>query len=94
MTANELLKHPEYDHIIRVLKPEKKGKVAVAKGRGGPIDIAYELHGHGERHLVVSTLFAEHYLSFSNHGMTNTMISRTSAWLLAAFVCNVLFQPH
>ena len=55
MTAQELLKHPEYDHTIWVLKPEKKGKVSVAKDRGGPIDIAYEVHGHGDRHLVVST---------------------------------------
>jgi hypothetical protein len=55
MTAEELLKHPEYDHTIWDLKPEKKGKVAVAKDRGGPIDIAYEVHGHGDRHLVVST---------------------------------------
>jgi hypothetical protein len=55
MTAEELLKHPEYDHTIWDLKPEKKGKVSVAKDRGGPIDIAYEVHGHGDRHLVVST---------------------------------------
>ncbi|KAJ4361880.1 hypothetical protein N0V83_010821 [Neocucurbitaria cava] len=52
LTADELVKHPEYNHTIWPLEPEKKGKVQVAKDRGGPIDIAYEVHGHGDRHLV------------------------------------------
>ncbi|KAF2260894.1 alpha/beta hydrolase-like protein [Lojkania enalia] len=52
LTADELTKHPEYDHTIWDLKPEKKGKLAVADGRGGPINISYEVHGHGPRHLV------------------------------------------
>jgi hypothetical protein len=30
MTADELLKHPEYEHTIWDLKPTKAGKVAVA----------------------------------------------------------------
>lgn len=55
LTAEELLKHPEYNFTIWDLKPESKGKVAVAKDRGGPINIAYEVHGHGDRHLVVSS---------------------------------------
>lgn len=53
MTADELLKHPEYDHTVWDLKPAKKGRLAVAQGRGGPLHIAYEVHGHGNRHLVV-----------------------------------------
>ncbi|KAH9873201.1 hypothetical protein J1614_005599 [Plenodomus biglobosus] len=52
LTAEELLKHPEFEHTVWDLKPEKKGKIAVAKERGGPINIAYEVHGHGDRHLV------------------------------------------
>jgi hypothetical protein len=54
LTVEELEKHPEYPHTIWDLKPEKQGKVAVAKDRGGPLQIAYEIHGHGNRHLVVS----------------------------------------
>jgi hypothetical protein len=53
MRADELLKHPEYEHTIWDLKPTKAGKVAVAQGRGGPLNIAYEVHGHGSIHLVV-----------------------------------------
>jgi hypothetical protein len=53
MTPDELQQHPEYNHIIWDLKPSQKGKIAVAKNRGGPINIAYEVHGHGNRHLVV-----------------------------------------
>jgi hypothetical protein len=56
MTVDELYQHPEYDHTIWSLKPEIKEKVTVAKDRGGPIDIAYEVHGHGSRHMVVSLL--------------------------------------
>ncbi|KAF2107484.1 alpha/beta hydrolase-like protein [Lophiotrema nucula] len=52
LTAAELVEHPEYDHTVWDLKPEKKGRVAVAKDRGGPINIAYEVHGHGNRRLV------------------------------------------
>jgi hypothetical protein len=54
MTPEELLAHPEYNHLIWDLKPSRQGKVAVAKSRGGPINIAYEIHGHGKTHLVVS----------------------------------------
>ena len=53
MTAEELLKHPEYDHTIWALEPTAAGKLPVAKGRGGPLNIAYEVHGHGKTHLVV-----------------------------------------
>ncbi|KAF9741881.1 hypothetical protein PMIN06_008006 [Paraphaeosphaeria minitans] len=52
MTADELPKHPEYEHTIWDLKPTQAGKVAVAQGRGGPLNIAYEVHGHGNIHLV------------------------------------------
>lgn len=54
MTVDELLQHPEYPHTIWDLKPQSQGKVPVAKDRGGPFNIAYELHGKGPRHLVVS----------------------------------------
>jgi hypothetical protein len=54
LTVEKLEKHPEFPHTIWDLKPEKQGKVPVAKDRGGPLNIAYEVHGHGDRHLVVS----------------------------------------
>jgi hypothetical protein len=53
LTADELPQHPEYNHTVWDLRPEQKGKLAVARGRGGPLDIAYEVHGHGNLHLVV-----------------------------------------
>lgn len=60
MTPDELQKHPEFEHTIWKLKPTQKGKVAVAKNRGGPINIAYEVHGHGDRKIVVSTQTLSH----------------------------------
>ncbi|KAF2139749.1 uncharacterized protein K452DRAFT_275235 [Aplosporella prunicola CBS 121167] len=52
MTAAEVEKHPEFPYVTWDLKPEKKGKLAVAAGRGGPLNIAYEIHGHGPCHIV------------------------------------------
>ena len=55
-TVAEVLEHPAYPHVIWDLQPTKKGKVAVANGRGGPFDIAFEVHGSGPNHLVVRQL--------------------------------------
>ena len=49
------MQHPEFQHVTWALKPAKKGKVDVAEGRGGPLQIAYEIHGNGPTKLVVST---------------------------------------
>lgn len=53
LTAAEIQKHPEFPHVAWPLKPDSHGKLAVAKGRGGPFNIAWEIHGHGPRHLVL-----------------------------------------
>ena len=53
LTAAELVEHPEFEHVTWALKPAERGKVAVAKGRGGPIQISYEIHGNGPTKLVV-----------------------------------------
>lgn len=53
MTAAELAAHPAFNNVIWNLTPTKKGEVEVAKDRGGPIKLAYEIHGHGPIHLVV-----------------------------------------
>ena len=58
LSAVELVKHPEFEHVTWPLKPAEKGKVAVAKGRGGPIQISYEVHGTGPMKLVVGTTFS------------------------------------
>lgn len=54
LTAAEVVEHPAFSTVIWDLKPTKKGRCAVAHGRGGPIDIAYEIHGTGPVRLVVS----------------------------------------
>lgn len=53
LKAAEILQHPQFGHTTLELVPRLKGKVAVAKGRGGPFNIAYEVHGDGSRHLIV-----------------------------------------
>lgn len=53
LTAAQVVEHPEYPYTNWNLQPTKKGTVAVAKDRGGPINISYEVHGHGPNHMVV-----------------------------------------
>ena len=53
LTAAEIAAHPEYPHVYWDLKPTKKDSIDVAKGRGGPLKLAYEVHGHGPRKIVV-----------------------------------------
>ena len=51
------MRHPEFKHVTWALKPARKGKVDVAKGRGGPLQIAYEIHGNGPTKLVVGITY-------------------------------------
>lgn len=84
MTAEELLQHPEYNHTIWDLQPEQQGKVPVANGRGGPINIAYEVHGHGPRHVVVSgSTFGINIASNSLHPKSGTTSwpARLATWV-------------
>ena len=53
LTAKEILTHPEFGKVPWEGKPTKEGFVDVANGRGGPISIAYEVHGTGPNKLVV-----------------------------------------
>ncbi|KAL8840134.1 MAG: hypothetical protein Q9170_001482 [Blastenia crenularia] len=52
MKAAEILEHPLFGHTTLALPPRLKGKVPVAKDRGGSLNIAYEVHGNGPRHLI------------------------------------------
>ena len=61
LTAAEVQAHPEFPYITWDLKPQSQGKLSVAKTRGGPLDIAWEVHGEGENKMVVST-YSHHFL--------------------------------
>lgn len=54
LSAAEVQAHPEFPYITWNLKPKSQGKLSVAKNRGGPLDIAWEVHGEGENKMVVS----------------------------------------
>ncbi|CAD0014355.1 unnamed protein product, partial [Aureobasidium pullulans] len=54
LSAAEVQAHPEFPYTTWDLKPQSKGKLSVAKGRGGPLDIAWEVHGEGENKMVTS----------------------------------------
>lgn len=53
----EIIQHPAFENVIYDLKPTEKGFAPVAVGRGGPFNIAYEIHGSGPKHLVVGPPF-------------------------------------
>ncbi|KAI5804501.1 Alpha/Beta hydrolase protein [Geopyxis carbonaria] len=53
LTLEEIKQHPEVANVIAYLEPQKQGYASVALNRsGGPISIAYEIHGTGPIHLV------------------------------------------
>lgn len=52
-TAEETLRHPAYPSAIWALEPHRKGVVDAAIGRGGPVKIAWEIHGEGPTKVVV-----------------------------------------
>ncbi|CCF37210.1 hypothetical protein CH063_08602, partial [Colletotrichum higginsianum] len=51
-SAEETMKHPSYPSVIWNLEPDRKGKCPVAQGRGGPLNIAWEIHGHGPSKII------------------------------------------
>lgn len=54
LTAAQVLEHPEFESVVWDLKAVSKGRATVAQGRrGGPLDLAYEVHGQGPVKLVV-----------------------------------------
>ena len=55
LTAAQILAHPEFGKVAWEGQPNKQDSVDVAKGRGGPFKIAYEVHGRGNTKLVVSS---------------------------------------
>lgn len=53
----ETLNHPAYPSTVWDLQPDRKGKASVAKDRGGPVELAWELHGTGPIKMIVSITF-------------------------------------
>lgn len=52
-SIDETLNHPAYPGAKWDLIPDSQGKASVAKDRSGPIDIAWQIHGHGPIKIVV-----------------------------------------
>lgn len=58
-TVEETLKHPAFPTAIYNLEPSQSGLLPVAKGRGGPFNVSWEIHGTGPMKLFVSTILGE-----------------------------------
>ena len=52
-----ILSHPSFPTVISLPPPARKGKAPVAKTRGGPFEIAWEVYGEGEVRVVVCIVF-------------------------------------
>jgi hypothetical protein len=55
--VEEILAHQSYPDTVWRLVPTQSGKLPVAKGRGGPFNIDWEVHGSGDIKVVVSWRF-------------------------------------
>ncbi|KAH6609414.1 hypothetical protein Trco_002760 [Trichoderma cornu-damae] len=51
--AEDTVKHPAFASVVWALEPHRAGKLEAAKGRGGPIKIAWEIHGDGPTKVVL-----------------------------------------
>ncbi|RKF83425.1 putative glycylpeptide n-tetradecanoyltransferase protein [Golovinomyces cichoracearum] len=51
-SVKEILANPSYPDVVWKLIPSQSGKLSVATGRGGPINIDWEVHGTGNIKLV------------------------------------------
>ncbi|KXX78668.1 putative aminoacrylate hydrolase RutD [Madurella mycetomatis] len=52
-TVAEVFKHPAFPTATWNLEPDREGLAPVAEGRGGPINISWEIHGCGPIKLVL-----------------------------------------
>ncbi|KAG9241920.1 Alpha/Beta hydrolase protein [Calycina marina] len=50
--VDEILALKEFPHVLWELTPTQSGKLPVAKTRGGPVNIEWEVHGKGDIKLV------------------------------------------
>jgi len=51
-TVAEVLAHPSYPQTLWNLTPTQSGRLPVAKDRGGPFNIEWEVHGKGDTKLI------------------------------------------
>ncbi|KLU88662.1 hypothetical protein MAPG_07647 [Magnaporthiopsis poae ATCC 64411] len=51
-TIEQVLEHPAYPSSIWRLVPTRSGRLPVAEGRGGPLNISWEIHGSGPTKVV------------------------------------------
>jgi hypothetical protein len=54
LTASQILAHPEFPYVNWDLPPQRKERLVIGRGRGGPFKISFEIHGKGPIKTVVS----------------------------------------
>ncbi|KFZ12036.1 hypothetical protein V501_04434 [Pseudogymnoascus sp. VKM F-4519 (FW-2642)] len=55
LTAAEVTALPSYPSVTWKLQPTQEGKLKVAEGRGGPLNISWEVHGTGKTKVIAIT---------------------------------------
>lgn len=83
-SVEETLKHPAYPTTLWALEPTSQGKLSVAEGRGGPVGIAWEVHGHGPVKLVVRFFRQIFSISPSMYHLFTTSIMLHSSPVLSS----------
>lgn len=94
MLAADVLKHPEYQNSTWNLEPDSKGFAEVAKGRGGPFKISWEIHGTGDRLLVVSISYNDS--KALSDDILLTLVVGNGSWRLQNSLAapNMAFRSH
>lgn len=98
LSAAEVEAHPEFPYITWDLKPKSQGKLSVAKNRGGPLDIAWEVHGEGENKMVVSVfsslnIVLSSYLQLWHcHRMRTTSFDFMFGRFMMKSFCDLIFK--
>ncbi|OBT74649.1 hypothetical protein VF21_06408 [Pseudogymnoascus sp. 05NY08] len=54
LTAAEVTALPGYSSVTWELQPTQEGKLKVAEGRGGPLNISWEVHGTGKTKVIAA----------------------------------------
>ncbi|KAG6024583.1 hypothetical protein E4U41_001737, partial [Claviceps citrina] len=52
-SCEDTMRHGAFASAVWGLEPRLSGTVAVAEGRGGPVELYWEVHGEGETKLVL-----------------------------------------
>ncbi|KAF4592062.1 glycylpeptide N-tetradecanoyltransferase [Ophiocordyceps camponoti-floridani] len=94
-TVEETLKHAAFLGVVWDLEPHSSGKATVASSRGGPLKLAWEIHGSGPIKVVVSIHpLAPYYAQHPANASLLTKLIMGLAGVMATWQRQTLYLGH